>query len=110
MIDKLTNIVNQSQESTMNTACSPCATSPATPLTTPRAVSNWTATARAWWTRWKAARQARRAICELSTLDGLNAEILKDIGAPEWMYERALRIETRARQGGLFERDSMHWR
>lgn len=93
----------------MNTACSTCTTT-TTPFTTQRAVNTWTATARAWWARWKAARQARRAIRELSTLDGLSAEILKDIGAPEWMYERAHRAENRARQGGLFEQNPMHWR
>jgi hypothetical protein len=59
---------------------------------------------------WRASRQARRTACELTALDGLSAHSLKDIGAPEWMVERAWHIETRARQGGLFERDSIHWR
>jgi hypothetical protein len=57
-----------------------------------------------------APRLARRTACELTALDGLTAETLKDIGAPEWIYERALRAQKRARQGGLFERDSLHWR
>jgi hypothetical protein len=59
---------------------------------------------------WRASRQARRTACELTALDGLRADTLKDIGAPEWMVERAHRAENRARQGGLFERDSLHWR
>jgi hypothetical protein len=47
---------------------------------------------------------------ELTALDGLTAETLKDIGAPEWMQARAIRAHERARHGGLFERDSLHWR
>jgi hypothetical protein len=57
-----------------------------------------------------APRQTRRTETNLTALDGLTAETLKDIGAPEWMYERALRTQERALQGGLFERDSLHWR
>jgi len=94
----------------MNTACNPCATSPLTPLITPSVISTWAAAARAWWVNWKASRQARRSTCELPPLDGLSAHSLKDIGAPEWMVERAWRAQERARQGGLFERDSLHWR
>ena len=92
----------------MNTACSPCTPRPTTPSATQHAVSTWTATASAWWARWRGARQARRAISELPTLDGLSAETLKDIGAPEWMHARAHRTQERARQGGLFERESLH--
>ena len=94
----------------MNTAYSQCTTSPSAPLTTHRAVSTWFATARAWWARWMTARKTQRTEGELTALDGLSADTLKDIGAPEWMYERALRAQERARQGGLFERDSLHWR
>ncbi len=94
----------------MNTACCPCTTSPLTPLTAPSVIRTWVATARARWVNWRASRQARRTACEVTALDGLGADTLKDIGAPEWLYARALRIEERARQGGLFERDAMHWR
>jgi hypothetical protein len=94
----------------MNTACSPYTTSPITPLTTPSTISTWAATASAWWARRKTPNQAQRTESELTALDGLSAETLKDIGAPEWIYERAQRAENRARQGGLFERDSLHWR
>jgi len=91
----------------MNTAYSQCATHP---LTTHRVASTWTATARAWWARWMAPHQTQQTESDLTALDGLTAKTLKDIGAPEWMHARALRTEERARQGGLFERDSLHWR
>jgi hypothetical protein len=94
----------------MNTTCSPCATSPITPLATQRAGSTLLATARAWWVRWMVLRQPQRTESDLTALDGLTTDTLNDIGAPEWMYARALRAEVRARQGGLFERDSIHWR
>lgn len=94
----------------MNTACNPCTTSALTPLQTRRFVNTWVARARAWWTRWTAPRHAPHTESELTALDGLTAETLKDIGAPEWLQERALRTQERARQGGLFERDSLHWR
>ncbi|HEY8906782.1 MAG TPA: hypothetical protein VIM63_12160 [Rhodoferax sp.] len=94
----------------MNTAYSPCATRPLTPLAMPSAIRTWTAAARAWWARGKTPNQAQQTESQLTALDGLTAETLKDIGAPEWLYERAHRTQERARQGGLFERDSMHWR
>ena len=94
----------------MNTICSQyTATVCAAPQ--PRhAISAWIGMARAWWTRGSTQRQAQQAENELTLLDGLTAETLKDIGAPEWMQDRALRAQERARQGGLFERDSLNWR
>jgi hypothetical protein len=94
----------------MNTACSPCTTRPLTPLAMPSAISTWFATACAWLVGHKTQNHAQRTDRELTALDGLTAETLKDIGAPEWLYERAQRTQERARQGGLFERNSMHWR
>jgi hypothetical protein len=94
----------------MNTACSPCTTRPMSPLAMPSAIRTWAATALAWWTRRKTPNQAPRTESQLTALDGLTAETLKDIGAPDWMYERAQRTQERARQGGLFERESLHWR
>jgi hypothetical protein len=47
---------------------------------------------------------------QLNALDGLSAETLKDIGAPEWLQEQTQRAHDRAWQGGLLERDSLHWR
>ncbi len=94
----------------MNTAYSPCTTRPLTPLAMPSVIRTWAATARAWWARGKTPNQARRTESQLTALDGLTAETLKDIGAPEWMYERVQRTQERARQGGLFERNSLHWR
>lgn len=94
----------------MDTTCSQCIASPMPLLTTPRTISAWAATARAWWTHWTTPRQTHRTESELRALDGLTAEALKDIGAPEWVLERSLRAQERARQGGLFERDALHWR
>ncbi|MDR3368344.1 hypothetical protein [Rhodoferax sp.] len=94
----------------MNTACSPSTISPLVPLNTQRAVDTWVLAVRAWWTRRMAPRKAHLTQADLTALDGLTEETLKDIGAPEWMYERAHRAQERAWQGGLFERDSIHWR
>lgn len=95
----------------MNTTCSSYATPSLTaPLLTRRVVSIFAATAGAWWARWMAPRPAAKTEAELTALDGLSAYTLKDIGAPEWVHDRARRAHERARQGGLFERDSLHWR
>lgn len=94
----------------MNTPCSSHATPSLTAPFTGRVASLWAATAGAWWARWMAPRQAHRSEGELTALDGLSAETLKDIGAPEWVQDRALRAQERARHRGLFERDSLHWR
>lgn len=95
----------------MNTACTPCCTTPlSAPVATRHATPSWQTAARTWWTRWKASRQARRTSGDLTALDGLNAHSLKDIGAPEWVIERTQRAQERARQGGLFEQHSSHWR
>ena len=109
-MDKLTSILNHTQESTMNTSCSSYATPSLTTPLTRRVASNWATAARAWWTRWMAPRHAQKTEAELTALDGLSADTLKDIGAPEWMYERAQRAQERTRHGGLFERDTIHWR
>ena len=67
-------------------------------------------TAGAWWARWLMPRQPRSTQSELTALDGVTAETLKDIGAPEWMQERARSAHELSRQGGLLERESLHWR
>lgn len=63
-----------------------------------------------WWVRWLMPRQLQRTQSELTALDGLKAETLKDIGAPEWMQQRARRAQELSRQGGRLERESLHWR
>ncbi len=94
----------------MNTTCISYATPSLRVPLIRHVVDIGAATTGAWWARWMAVRQARRAISELDTLDGLNVHTLKDLGAPEWMVERTHRTQERARQGGLFERDTLHWR
>ena len=83
---------------------------PMAPLTAERAVSTRAVTAGAWWARWLMLRQLKSTQSELNALDGLTAETLKDIGAPEWMLERARRAKENSRQGGLLEREFLHWR
>ncbi|MDD2924486.1 hypothetical protein [Rhodoferax sp.] len=92
----------------MNTAC--CVAPASAPLAAAHALPTWVATTRAWWKRWMASHQARRSACELTALDGLSPHSLKDIGAPEWVVESAQRAQERAHHGGLFERDTSHWR
>lgn len=60
--------------------------------------------------RIKAVHRPKITEAELTALDGLSAETLKDIGAPEWLQDQAYRAKERAHQGGVFERDSLHWR
>lgn len=94
----------------MNTTCSQY-TDTARTLPPARDIfGTWLGLARAWWTRRSAQHQPQKTENELTALDGLTAETLKDIGAPEWMQARAQRAQERARQGGLFEQDSLHWR
>lgn len=94
----------------MNTTCSQYTATAYPPPQARHIISRWIGTARARWTRWNTQRQRQKAEDELTALDGLAAETLKDIGAPEWMQARAQRAQERARQGGLFERESLHWR
>ena len=94
----------------MNTTCSQYTATACAAPQPHHTISTWIGLARAWWTRGSTQRQPRKIENELTVLDGLTAETLKDIGAPEWMQDRALRAQERARQGGLFERDSLHWR
>ncbi len=95
----------------MNTACNPCSSEPFSLVNTQRRTAGtWAANAHVWWTRWMTPRQNHLTPADLTALDGLTEETLKDIGAPEWMQARAQRAHERAGQGGLFERDSVHWR
>ena len=48
-------------------------------------------------------RRTRRGERQLMSLDGLSAQTLKDIGAPEWLQQRAS-------PGQRFARDSAFWR
>jgi hypothetical protein len=63
-----------------------------------------------FWASLKIARRAKASEWDLTALDGLSVETLKDIGAPEWVHERFQRSENRAHEGGLFERDPLNWR
>jgi len=110
VIDMLTSMFIQPLETGMNTTCNPCTTAPPAPVVTLRTVSAWLNTARTAWARWLATRQPPPTDDDLTALDGLTAETLKDIGAPEWLQARAQRAQDRARQGGLFERESLLWR
>lgn len=94
----------------MNTFAQPCACSSLPQRNTDSITTRW---ARAVHSLLQAVRMPRRSRLDehqLNALDGLSAETLKDIGAPEWLQAQAYRSQERARQGGLFERDSLHWR
>jgi len=91
----------------MNTVCTTCTTRPVAPLSIISVIGTWTVATRAWWT---SRTRSRKTESELRALDGLSAETLKDIGAPDWLQDCAYRARERAHQGGLFERDSLHWR
>lgn len=94
----------------MNNAGSLCANTPLDQVEVRLATRTWVNAMRFLFSRLMRARQPRMSECDLTALDGLSAATLKDIGAPEWMHEQAQRSANRAHQGGLFERDSLHWR
>lgn len=101
---------NQPLDLIMNTTCCPSTTTPMAPVKARPLIGTWVKVARDFWSRLMPARQRPMSEHDLTALDGLSAETLKDIGAPEWMLERAQRSENRAHQEGLFERDSINWR
>jgi len=94
----------------MNTVCPPsvCVTLPQSEQN--NTIKRWTSAARRFWGSLMATRRTHPREQQLASLDGLSAETLKDIGAPEWLQAQAYRSSERAHQGGLFERDSLYWR
>lgn len=101
---------NQHLELTMNNTGCLCTNTPMDQVEVLPVIRTWLDAARDSLGRLMPARQPKMTEQDLTALDGLSAETLKDIGAPEWMQERAQRSANRARRGGLFERDSLHWR
>jgi hypothetical protein len=94
----------------MNNAGSLCTTPQSNQVEIPTVIRTAMNAAHKVWGRFKAVRQTKMTEEDLTALDGLSAATLKDIGAPEWLQDRAHRAKERAHQGGLFERDSLHWR
>jgi len=94
----------------MNTFVQPCACSSLPQRNTDSITKRWARAVRRLWQAVRVPRRSRPDEHKLNTLDGLSAEALKDIGAPEWLQAQAYRSHERAHQGGLFERDSLHWR
>lgn len=94
----------------MNTTCYPRTITPMAPVKARGLMDTWVKVAADFWGRLLPARQRPMSEHDLTALDGLSAETLKDIGAPHWVQERAQRSENRAHQDGLFERDSIYWR
>ena len=101
---------NQLLELTMNNTGCLCTNTPMDQVEVLPVIRTWLDAARDFLGRLIPARQPKMSERDWTALDGLSAETLKDIGAPQWMLERAQRSANRARQGGLFERDSLHWR
>jgi hypothetical protein len=95
---------------TMNTTCSPGTFVSSVSSKIRHRFRAWVSAARSPWVRWITPRGPKLSPEELKVLDGLTAETLSDIGAPEWVYERAHRAQERAKQGGLFEQEPLHWR
>lgn len=94
----------------MNTICQPCACTLLPPGKSDTRLQRWVTVVRHLGTSLMTIRRRRLSESQLTALDGLSAETLKDIGAPEWLQEQVYRSHERARQGGLLERDSLHWR
>ena len=101
---------NQPLELTMNNAGSLCANTTLDQVEVRLVTRTWVNAVCSLFSHLTRARQPRMTACDLTALDGLSAASLKDIGAPEWVHERAQRSANRAHQGGLFERDSLYWR
>jgi hypothetical protein len=94
----------------MNNAGSLCTTPQSNQVEIPTVIRIAMNAAHKFLGRFKAVRQTKMTEEDLTALDGLSAATLKDIGAPEWLQDRAHRAKERAHQGGVFERDSLHWR
>jgi hypothetical protein len=101
---------NQSLELLMKNAGGLCTNTPMNQVEVRPLIRVWSDAARDFFGRLMPPRQPRMSERDLTALDGLSAETLKDIGAPEWMQEGARRSANRAQQGGLFERDTINWR
>ena len=94
----------------MNNAGSLCTNTPLNHVEVRPVIRSWPDAVRDFLGGLMPARHQKMSEGDWTALDGLSAATLKDIGAPEWMQERAQRSANRAHQGGLFERDSIHWR
>jgi hypothetical protein len=94
----------------MNNAGSLCTTPPSDQVAVQTVIRTALNAAQQFLSRFKFVRQPKMTEEDLNALDGLSAETLKDIGAPEWLQDQAHRAKERAHQGGVFERDSLHWR
>ena len=94
----------------MHTVCQPCVCVPLPQHTQDSTIQRRVSVVRRFWATLMAVRRTRPHERPLASLDGLSAQTLQDIGAPEWLQAQAYDSRERARQGGLFERDSLHWR
>ncbi|MBT3069032.1 hypothetical protein [Rhodoferax sp. U11-2br] len=94
----------------MHTVCQPCACVPLPQHKRHSTIQRCLSVVRRFGATLRAVLRTRPRERQLASLDGLSAETLKDIGAPEWLQAQAYRAHARARQGGLFERESLYWR
>ena len=94
----------------MHTVCQPnvCVPLPQHPPRIPR--QRWMSVVRRLGVALGAVLRSRPRERPPASLDGLSAETLKDIGAPEWLQAQAYHAHARTRHGGLFERESLYWR
>jgi len=95
----------------MNTVCQSCVCVPLPQREQATTIPpRWASIVGGLWASLMPTRRTRLSESQLTALDGLSANMLKDIGAPEWLQEQTQRQHDRARQGGLMERDTLHWR
>lgn len=94
----------------MNTAYQSCVCVPLPQRQQATTIQRWASVVSRLWASLRSPRRTRPSESQLTALDGLSADMLKDIGAPEWLQEQTRRQQNRARQGGLLEQDSLHWR
>ena len=94
----------------MHTVCQPCTSVPLPPQQQRFPLHRGLSVVRRFGATLRAMLRTRPRERPPASLDGLSAEMLKDIGAPEWLQAQAYHAHARARQGGLFERESLYWR
>jgi len=94
----------------MITTAQPCANSALPAPQKTGLTTRWAAAVRCFWTARRVPPASQFDDSQLTALDGLSYETLKDIGAPEWLQEQAYHTRQRAHQGGLLEQNTLHWR
>ncbi len=99
----LTSMLNQFEEIVMNSTCFDARLGSSAHAEPHPMIHHWVGIARGLLEHLKISHQRSLTESQLTALDGLSAETLKDIGAPDWMQERA-------RPGRWSALDPAYWR